>query len=288
MQPAAVALRRAIRRLGDGSRTTSAVITPSSSPSAARSSPSESTILERPSSRKTLGFITIRSRRFLRSGRVRGVVVTVRDDVEAERAALADSLEAVGPQAQTACSDWTAFDLAAHVVAADRVAGVLAFCVRALAARGVQFSPKPELADWVIRRQRRDGYHALIARLRERSPRLLLAPRMATFSLFELWMHHDDLTAANGIAHAVPEHLAEAIPWLVRYQAKRLPAARLVVRTTDNHEWTFGSDMRPAAVLTGPTADLVRWLAGRLPVTALNVEAEGTIAEQLRVFVGTI
>jgi hypothetical protein len=46
--------------------------------------------------------------------------VTVRDDVEAERAMLADSLEAVGPQARTACGDWTAFDLAAHVVAGER------------------------------------------------------------------------------------------------------------------------------------------------------------------------
>jgi uncharacterized protein (TIGR03083 family) len=214
--------------------------------------------------------------------------VTIRDDVEAERAALADSLEAVGPQAQTACGDWTAFDLAAHVVAAERAAGVLAFCVRALAARGVQFSPRPEIADWVVRRQRRVGYHALIARLRERSPRLLLVPRMVASSLFEVWMHHDDLTTANGLAHAIPEHLAEAIPWLVRYQAERLPTARLIVRTTDNHEWEFGPGTDPAVVLTAPTADLVRWLAGRRPHTALNIKAETALAAQIHAFAGKI
>jgi hypothetical protein len=119
-------------------------------------------------------------------------------------------------------------------------AALKAFCVRALAARGVQFSPRPEIADWVVRRQRRVGYHALIARLRERSPRLLLVPRMVASSLFEVWMHHDDLSAANGLAHAIPEHLAEAIPWLVRYQAERLPTARLIVRTTDNHDGNAG------------------------------------------------
>ncbi|MEE3751893.1 maleylpyruvate isomerase family mycothiol-dependent enzyme [Mycobacterium intracellulare] len=139
--------------------------------------------------------------------------MTVRDDVDAERSALADSLEAVGPQAATACGDWTAFDLAAHVVAAERAAGVLAFCVRTLAARGVQFSPRTEMAGWVIRRQRLVGYPALIARLREPSPRLL-APQLATFSLFKVLTHHDDLVTANGLTHAVPEHLAEgALGW---------------------------------------------------------------------------
>jgi uncharacterized protein (TIGR03083 family) len=214
--------------------------------------------------------------------------VTVRDDVEAERAMLADSFEAVGPEAQTACGDWTAFDLAAHVVAAERAAGALAFCVRALAARGVQFRPRQQVADWVIGRERRDGYPAVIGRLRQRSPRLLLASAVAAATLFEVWMHHDDLTTANGLAHGTPDCLAEAIPWLVRYQASRLPTARLIVRTTDDRDWAFGPDAGPSAVLTGPAADLVRWLAGRRPLTAPNIEAEATLTDQLRAFAGKI
>lgn len=214
--------------------------------------------------------------------------MTARDDVEAERSALADSLVAVGPQAPTVCGDWTAFDLAAHVVAAERAAGIPAFCIRTLAARGVQFSPRTEVARWVIRRQRRIGYHALIARLRQPSPRLLLAPKMVTFSLFEVWTHHDDLTTANELAHDVPEYLAEAIPWLVRYQTRRLPTTRLVLRTTENREWTFGPDTDPAAIVTAPTADLVRWLAGRRPHTTVDVEAETLLAAQIHAFVGRI
>jgi uncharacterized protein (TIGR03083 family) len=214
--------------------------------------------------------------------------VTVRDDVEAERAMLADSLEAVGPQARTACGDWTAFDLAAHVVAGERGAGALAFCVRALAARGVQFHPKPQVVAGAIGRERRDGYHAVIGRRRQRSPRLLLAPAVAASTLFEVWMHHDDLATANGLAHGAPDDLAEAIPSLMRYQAKRLPTARLIVRTTDNHEWVFGSDTGPRAVVTGPATDLVRWLACRRPFAALNIEAEAAVADQLRAFVGRI
>lgn len=214
--------------------------------------------------------------------------MTVRDDVEAERCALADSLEALGPHAATACGDWTAFDLAAHVVAAERAAGVLAFCVRALAPRGVQFSPRAEVADLVIRRQRRIGYPALIARLREPSPRLLLAPKMTTLSLFEVWTHHNDLATANGLTHVVPEHLAEAIPWLVRYQTRRLPTARLVLRATDNREWTFGPDTGPVAIVSAPAGDLVRWLAGRKPQTTLNIQADTALAAQIHAFAGRI
>jgi uncharacterized protein (TIGR03083 family) len=218
-------------------------------------------------------------------------VVTVAEDAEAERAMLADTLEAVGPNAAAGCGDWTAFDLAAHIVAADRAAGTLAFCIRALAARGVQFNPKPRVIAAAINRERRDGYPALLARLRQRSPRLLLAPAVAASTLFEVWMHHDDLTTSNGVAHGAPDHLALAIPPLVRYQAKHLPSTRLIMRTTRGHEWTFGPDVGggpSSAVLAGPADDLIRWLSGRGPLTALDVEATPAVVEQLRAFVGTV
>jgi uncharacterized protein (TIGR03083 family) len=214
--------------------------------------------------------------------------VTVRNDVETERAALADSLQAVGRHAQTACGDWTAFDLAAHVVAAERAAGALAFCVRAPAARGVQFRPRPQLVNSTIWRERRDGYSALIRRLRQPSPRLLLTPAVAAATLFEVWMHQDDLTRANNLAHHTPNHLFEAIPFLMRYLASRLPSARLIVRTTDSHEFTCGPNVGTTAVLTGPAADLARWLVGRRPLTATNIQAQPAIIDQLHAFAGRI
>jgi uncharacterized protein (TIGR03083 family) len=216
--------------------------------------------------------------------------VTVAEEVEAERAMLADSLEALGPDAPAGCGDWTALDLAAHVVAADRAAGTLAFCIRVLAARGVQFHPKPQVVASAINRERRDGYPAVIARLRQRSPRLLLAPAVAASSLFEVWMHHDDLATTNGLAHDAPNHLAEAIPSLIRYQAKRLPTtSQLTVRTIGGHEWSFGPDRRDmSAEVSGPAADLIRWLSGRGPISTLNVEAAPVVAAQLHAFIGSI
>lgn len=216
--------------------------------------------------------------------------MTVAADVEAERAMLADTLEAVGPHASAGCGDWTSFDLAAHIAAADRAAGTIAFCIRVLAARGVQFHPKPQVIAHTINRERREGYPALLARLRQRSPRLLLAPAVAASTLFEVWTHHDDLATANNLVHGAPDHLALAIPPLMRYHATHLPSARFVVRTTNGHQWTFGPDVSDlgVVVLSGPTADLIRWLAGRGSLTALNVEAAPAVVDQLHAFAGTI
>jgi hypothetical protein len=100
--------------------------------------------------------------------------------------------------------------------------------------------------------------------------------------------HHDDLTRANDLVHGTPDYLAEAIPFLLRYQARPLPPARLIVRTTDNHEFTFGPNVGPSAVVIGPAADLVRWLAGRCPLTTPDIEAQPAVTDQLRAFAGTI
>lgn len=216
--------------------------------------------------------------------------MTVAEDAEAERATLADSLEAVGPSAPAGCGRWTAFDLAAHIVGADRAAGSITFCIRVLAARGVQFRPKPQVVAYAINRERRGGYPALLARLRRRSPRLLLTSAVAASTLFEVWTHHDDLATANGLVHGAPRHLALAIPPLMRYHAAGLASARFVVRTTDGHQWTFGPDGGdPGTVeLSGSTADLVRWLAGRAPLSVLDVKGAPAVVDQLNAFTGTI
>jgi uncharacterized protein (TIGR03083 family) len=137
--------------------------------------------------------------------------MTIADDVEAERAAVADSLSAVGPLARTACGDWTAFDLAAHLVSAERL-GVLTFVLRSLAVRGVSAVHAMPGVEMVMRRERGHGFETLIDRLRRPSPRLLLRPQVAPVTLFEFWLHHDDLAGPNGLVHAVPATLAGGSP----------------------------------------------------------------------------
>lgn len=214
--------------------------------------------------------------------------MTIGDDVAAERALLADSLDAVGPAASTGCGTWSSFDLAAHVVAGEAAAGVPAFCIRALGARGVQFHPRAQAVDQVIGRTRRLGYRALLRRLRQPGPRLLLTNPVVASTLFEMWMHHDDLARENSLPHATPQHLSRAIPALIRYHGRRLPVARLDIAATDGEHWAFGHADDPLAVIAGPTADLIRWLSGRPPLTALDITAVPAVAEQLHTFTGSI
>lgn len=212
------------------------------------------------------------------------------DDAEAERAAVAESLTTVGPSARTACGDWTAFDLAAHLAAEERLGGVLTFVIRSLALRGASLPSRPEVAYTVIRRERRHGFETLIDRLRRPSPRLLLRPQMAPVALFEFWMHHDDLAGPNGLTHAVPATLAAAIPFLVRYQLKHLPAdVRMTIRTNDsNQTCSIGPTSAPEITLDAPSADLVRWLAGRQRQTEIQISGPDAKVRALRAFAGRV
>jgi uncharacterized protein (TIGR03083 family) len=214
--------------------------------------------------------------------------VGLRDDVTAERALLADSLEAVGPQAPTGCGDWSAFDLGAHVVAGEWAAGVPAFFIRVLGARGVQFHPRPQVVAQFIARGRRRGFPAVIGQLRRLGPRLLLTDPVAASTLFEVWMHHDDLARVNNLPHGTPTHLGRAIPALVGYHRRRLPAARLTIRATDGQHWVVSDTADPPAVVAAPTADLIRWLGGRPPRAALDIAADPAIAARLHTFLGSI
>jgi uncharacterized protein (TIGR03083 family) len=169
--------------------------------------------------------------------------------------------------------------------------GLVTFVGRSLAARGVRIT-RPQASDMLIRRERRHGFKLLVDRLRHRSPRLLLRPSVATVTLFEFWMHHDDLAGPTGLAHDVPPHLYEdeVIPILVRYQAARLPVdVCLTVGACDgDHEWAFGPGAGPQVGVRGPAGDLVRWLAGRAPLTDLAMTGPASQVQAVRTFVGRI
>lgn len=216
--------------------------------------------------------------------------MTIPEDVEAERAAVTASLIEAGASARTACGEWTALDLAAHLVAQERIAGVTTFVARSLVVHGISVTGPPKLVDSAIRLERRHDFAALIDRLRRPMPRLLLRPRVAPLALFEYWTHHDDLIALNGTAHAAPTTLAEVIPLLLRYQHKKLHAAiRLTVGTSDGtHRWSVGPKSGPEVILNGTSADLVRWLAGRGARTDIAMAGPDVHVQALRAFEGHV
>lgn len=170
---------------------------------------------------------------------------TIAEDIVTEHQLIAEVLEAVGPDAPAGVGSWTAADLAAHLFSQVAAGGVAVFAGRSLIARGVRLTAiAGSSTDRVITHYRRKGFSRAVESLRCGPPRLLLRDRVAPVSLFEVWMHHDDLRRANDLERpAEPASLDQALEFALRYQRKVLGSER-VDRTR-------------------PNGDLLRWLAGR-------------------------
>jgi uncharacterized protein (TIGR03083 family) len=162
--------------------------------------------------------------------------------IEEERQRFADTLEAVGPDAPTNAGVWTAHDVAAHVVSLDGFAGVPTYVGRTLVARGVRLNDlvrrRPRLSQRAIDTEKRRGFGATLARLRQTSPSLLRRPGVRAVGLFEVWAHHEDVRRRNGVQREHHPDLEDVIAWLRRYtRIDRVP--------------------------DGPAHDVAYWLAGR-------------------------
>lgn len=110
----------------------------------------------------------------------------------AERVALCDLLEQLGPDAPTLCEGWTTYDLAAHLVARER---------RPDSGPGLLFKP---LAGWTekVRQQQKDHpYPQLLHLIRSGpppwSPFGMLPSIDAVANTVEFLVHHEDVRRAQ-------------------------------------------------------------------------------------------
>ncbi len=195
-----------------------------------------------------------------------------------ERAALVDTMRAVGPDAPTLCGDWTTRDLAAHLVLRER---------RPDAAAGILVA---KLAGYTERKQRQlaDGtdWSALLDMVASGppmySPFKLLDPVVNTTEMF---IHHEDVRrAAPGWQ---PRELSDDLAAALRRQVKlaaRLSLSRAPAAVTliDSDGTTLASVGKgPRCTITGPAPELLLFLSGR---DAVRVEFSGddTAVEQVR------
>jgi uncharacterized protein (TIGR03085 family) len=106
-----------------------------------------------------------------------------------ERHALADTARAVGPDAPTMCTGWTARDLLAHLLVREH---------NPLAAAGIVVPPLAGLTERAMRRRAAEDFDVLLARFR--TPRwtpTALPPVDAALSPVEFFVHHEDLRRAQ-------------------------------------------------------------------------------------------
>lgn len=189
-----------------------------------------------------------------------------------ERLLLADLLETAGPEAPTLCGEWTARDLAAHVVVrerrADAAGGIL---IKALADRlervRAEFAAKP--------------YEELIQLIRTGPP------RMSPFSLkqvdeasntVEFYVHTEDVRRAaedwtpRELDAVFQDALWSRLERMARLLGRRAPVG-LVLRRPDGRT-AVANRGAPVVTVTGEPSELLLFAFGRQNVADVALDGD--------------
>ncbi len=191
---------------------------------------------------------------------------------QAERSALCDLFETVGPDAPTLCEGWTTYDLAAHLVIRER---------KPLSGPGLVMGGAAArlTARMLVAAKQRHSYAELVAQVRS-GPPAVLRPFDKAMNLTEYFVHHEDVRRGGGDTSPRPASEGASIEealWTMLHRG-----AKFMTRSVK----TIGIDLvrpdgevihaRPGAsvaTMTGPAGEIVLFLSGR--TSAAHVELGG-------------
>lgn len=195
-----------------------------------------------------------------------------------ERAALVETMRAVGPEAPTLCGDWTTRDLAAHLVVREG---------RPDATAGVAV---PFLAGYTAKVQRQvteaTDWDELLDKIASGpplySPFKILDP---VANLGEMFIHHEDVRRAEPgweprpLDDAMVKALGRGLPIMARLTLAKAPA-RVTFRTPQGKELvTLGRG--PEVTVTGEPQEILLFISGRDEVR-LAFDGEPDTVEAVR------
>jgi uncharacterized protein (TIGR03085 family) len=194
-----------------------------------------------------------------------------------ERAALVETMRAVGPDAPTLCGDWTTRDLAAHLVVREG---------RPDATAGVAI---PFLAGYTAKVQRQvtesTDWEKLLDKIAAGPP--LYSPFKIIdpiANLGEMYIHHEDVRRAQTgweprqLDDALVKALGRGLSIMARLTLAKAPA-RVSLRTPDGK--TLGTVGRgPELTVTGEPQELLLFLSGRDEVRLTFSDAQ--VAQTVR------
>lgn len=198
----------------------------------------------------------------------------------AERAALSDLLESLGPDAPTLCEGWDTRDLAAHLVVRER---------RMDAAPGIVLRPLAGHLESVTRDYAAKPYGELVTLVRKGPPALspFRLPKVdPLLNTTEYFVHHEDVRRAQpGWApRDLPARVQGALWRVVRTRGpvafRRVECG--VVLTRPDGETFVARSGEPAAVLTGEPQELLLYLFGRRDHARVEVSGPAEAVDALR------
>jgi uncharacterized protein (TIGR03085 family) len=200
----------------------------------------------------------------------------------AEREALSDLLDTLGPDAPTLCEGWATADLAAHLVVREH---------RPDAAGGIAIKPLAGYTESVQNKIKSGrSYRALVDDVRQGPPRWSpygLVPGLdAMVNTLEFFVHHEDVRRAQPgwEPRELPADLAETI-WKrvsggARLTLRRSPVG-VVLRHTDGRK-AGGKKAEPHVIVSGDPAELLLFSFGRQEHAQVTYEGDDTSIERLR------
>ncbi len=186
-----------------------------------------------------------------------------------ERTALCDLFLVVGPDAPTLAGDWTARDLAAHLVVRER---------RPDAGPGMVAAFLHGYSEKVRIAERERPWTEIVERIRNGPPRwnpMRLEPIEELVNTVEFYVHHEDVrrAAPGWTPRPLDRQLEDALIASIR-RAGRLLTRKATVGielAADGHDPVRLRKGTPSVTINGPVGECVLYVYGRKDVAGVQL-----------------
>ena len=202
--------------------------------------------------------------------------------VGAERRSFVTTLRRCGPAAPTLAGAWTSRDVARHVSAQDRLFGLpAAVARRVVVATGWRLN-KPALAEERVARVLSGwprSWEWSLARLSRPPPAALVRGTVAHVTLWEHWVHHEDVRRPAGLDREEHPDLFPVLPWLLRYLHPSFRDVHLRIVSDEHPQVEVGAG--EVVSVSGALPEVVLWLSGRGGSARVEVDGARDVVARL-------
>jgi uncharacterized protein (TIGR03085 family) len=204
----------------------------------------------------------------------------VTSTADAERAALCDLLDELGPDAPTLCAGWTTRDLATHLYVRDREPKAWA---------GIAVPRLGGLAERAMTDQAGRPYPEIVAGVRAGAPKwspMGLPGAKDLVNLLEFVIHHEDVRRAQPGwgPRAVPASLADPVWRAIRLGAKatlRKAPDGVTLRRAGTDSSVQAKKGPLTVMVTGDPVELALFTSGRQRAARVDLDGDDAAVSRL-------